>query len=415
MEEHPKINYKELKAKVGIDDVAFSLGYQLDRRAGMGRYIELVMPDGHGGKRDTIVISHPHEKAKQTYFHRSGALGRPGDVISFILENKHSFRVDSNGSDWDTVSKVLSKFANTPMPANKDSESIRLASRDTKFDPDSYETKPVGILQGITKTIFESRKITQETVNDFSPFIEMVRFSPTGKYFNIGFPYRQPGSTKTEGYEIRGLGGFKRKATGTNSSTAAWIADFSKGRQPSEIRNVFFAESAFDIMAMYQANKTKLINSGELEHTVFVSLGGTFSRGQISGIMNHYSNARAIDSFDNDLAGRVYSLRMADAVENLNLTIMQKGDNLVVKYKDKEHEINAARANVNDLRTFVKLERNYGTFKAPPAYKDWNDLIMGNPISSLPRQPTKYGRNDRLAELRNTNNEEKKVTSKLKR
>ena len=125
--------------------------------------------------------------------------------------------------------------------------------------------------------------------------------------------------------KFRGLGGFKRKATGTNSSTAAWIADFSKGRQPSEIRNVFFAESAFDVMAMYQANKTKLINSGELEHTVFVSLGGTFSRGQISGIMNHYSNARAIDSFDNDLAGRVYSLRMADAVENLNLTIMQKG------------------------------------------------------------------------------------------
>ena len=29
-----KVNFKDLKAKVGIDDVAYALGYRLDRKAG---------------------------------------------------------------------------------------------------------------------------------------------------------------------------------------------------------------------------------------------------------------------------------------------------------------------------------------------------------------------------------------------
>lgn len=33
-----QIDFKALKSKVGIDDVAFSLGYQVDRKAGLGRY-----------------------------------------------------------------------------------------------------------------------------------------------------------------------------------------------------------------------------------------------------------------------------------------------------------------------------------------------------------------------------------------
>ena len=38
-----KVNFKELKSRVGVDDVAYALGYRLDRQAGVGRYIELVL------------------------------------------------------------------------------------------------------------------------------------------------------------------------------------------------------------------------------------------------------------------------------------------------------------------------------------------------------------------------------------
>ena len=51
-----KVNFKELKSRVGIDDVAYALGYRLDRKAGVGRYIELVLGSG-SEKRDTLIIS----------------------------------------------------------------------------------------------------------------------------------------------------------------------------------------------------------------------------------------------------------------------------------------------------------------------------------------------------------------------
>lgn len=41
-----KVDFQELKSKVGIDDVAYELGYRLDRKAGVGRYIEMALGDG---------------------------------------------------------------------------------------------------------------------------------------------------------------------------------------------------------------------------------------------------------------------------------------------------------------------------------------------------------------------------------
>ena len=44
------INFKDLKTKVGVDDIAYYLGYRLDRSAGVGRYIEMVLADTTGHK-----------------------------------------------------------------------------------------------------------------------------------------------------------------------------------------------------------------------------------------------------------------------------------------------------------------------------------------------------------------------------
>ncbi|EJX02516.1 hypothetical protein EVA_09377, partial [gut metagenome] len=84
-----KVNFRELKAKVGIDDVAYSLGYRLDRKAGVGRYIEMVLGDGKE-KQDTLIICHPQDKAAQRYFRRDGS---KGDVVTLIRENLNSFHV----------------------------------------------------------------------------------------------------------------------------------------------------------------------------------------------------------------------------------------------------------------------------------------------------------------------------------
>ena len=105
-----QMDFKALKSKVGIDDIAISLGYQIDRKAGLGRYVEFVLPDSAGGRKDTIIVSHINDKARQTFFRRNG---QRGDVISLIQENINSFGVTGR-NNWDTISRVLAKFANEP-------------------------------------------------------------------------------------------------------------------------------------------------------------------------------------------------------------------------------------------------------------------------------------------------------------
>ena len=84
-----KVNFKDMKSRVGVDDIAYALGYRLDRKAGVGRYIELVLGEGNY-RRGIIIVSHPHNKAAQTFFRRDGS---KGDVVTLIRENLNSFPV----------------------------------------------------------------------------------------------------------------------------------------------------------------------------------------------------------------------------------------------------------------------------------------------------------------------------------
>ena len=106
-----KVNFKELKSRVGIDDIAYALGYRLDRKAGVGRYIELVLGNGND-KRDTLIISNPRNKSAQPFFRRAGS---KGDVVTLIRENLNAFFV-SGKDDWEKIAKVMARFANMPEP-----------------------------------------------------------------------------------------------------------------------------------------------------------------------------------------------------------------------------------------------------------------------------------------------------------
>jgi hypothetical protein len=393
MKEH-QVDFKALKAKVGIDDIAYSLGYQIDRKAGLGRYVELVLPDGAGGRKDTIIVSHIHDKAQQTFFRRNS---QHGDVISFIQENANSFGI-SGRNNWDIISKVMAKFADQPIEEKAHRTYADISDASKPFNPKLYHTEP--ILQNIdaAQYIFRQRSIKRETIQTFAPWIQRVKDTRfNSDYFNVGFPYVQPGSDKVEGYEIRGYGSFKRKATGTNSTTAAWIVDFSQNHNPQDIKNVYFAESAYDIMAFYQANKARL--QAELDQSVFVSIGGTFSNQQVGGIMNYYANARAVDCFDNDVPGRIYGMRMVSVVEKVPLNIVQTDDAIRVSHNGQEHQLDPQKATLNSLRSFIRFKREFGVEKAPTAYKDWNDVVMNKP-STVILTKSKYEREDNLREKR---------------
>ena len=197
------------------------------------------------------------------------------------------------------------------------------------------------------------------------------------------------------GYEIRGFNKFKSKATGTNSSTAAWIVDMTPYGNPRGVENVYFAESAYDIMAFYQVNRLKL----DTENSVFVSIGGTFSNLQIAGIMRHYANANAVDCFDNDLAGRVYGIRMAGLVDGMHLNVVRTSENIRITFKDKEICLDPDKVSVKELSKHLPLSNRVRQWKPPEEYKDWNDVVLRRPYIQK-NQQNKFQRDAAMAERR---------------
>ena len=389
-----KVNWKQLKCKVGVYDIAYYLGYRLNKAAGVGRYIEMELTNNKG-KQDTIIIKNPQIKGEQMFWRRTGT-SKPGDVISLIRENLNSFGVDGR-NEWDVVSKVLGKFANEPIPEYEDSIYIK-AHRDTPiFNIDRYETIPAQEELHLAMSYFRNRNINEETVKTFSPFVSLIRDKNNENYksYNLGFPYHEPDKSKEVGFEIRGYNGFKSKADGTNSSTGAWIADFSQNN-PINVKDVYFAESAFDVMAFWQINKEKI----NLENSVFVSLGGTFSDKQIIGIMAHYNEARAVDCFDNDLAGRLSGIRMAALLEKTNVEITKKDDSVIIKSQNKEWEANNDEVSLSEYAKHFPFRYKVGQWKAPKIYKDWNDVTMNKRIENDLNIKTKFQRNEILSNNR---------------
>ena len=381
------VNFKDLKSRVGIDDVAYSLGYRLDRKAGVGRYIELILGDG-ANKRDTIIVSNHRNKAAQTFFRRDGS---KGDVVTLIRENLDSFVV-SGKDEWQKIAKVLARFANMPE-YREDREYVNSARTSHVFDKSRYEVKPIDP-ERIPK-LFSQRGIADETVRSLAPFISLIRDTKNENFdgYNIGFPYTEASDSSVKGYEIRGMGGYKSKAAGTNSSSAAWVADLSGGNN-GLVKSVFFCESAFDAIAFYQMNRARLC-----DNIALVSLGGTFSDKQITGVMERFPNARAFDCFDNDLAGRIYGLRMMALLENIPLKITRTDNGLKVKAKGKFIEIDTDRAIMPQVSSSLSIRYKMGQWTPPKAFKDWNDCLMNKPMEPI-ISPNKSDRDVGLAEQR---------------
>lgn len=376
-------SFKELKALVGIDDVAYALGYRLDRKAGVGKYIELVLGKD-GDRQDTIIVGNHRDKAAQTFFRRDGS---KGDVVTFIKENLGSFNAQGK-DDWQKVADVMAKLANMPSHI-EELEEARSKTILHTLDSERYEIRPI-VLDN-PPYILGKRGFNQDTITKFAPFMMLVKDKNNTKFngYNVGFPYSSDGETVT-GIEMRGGNGFKSKAAGSDSTTAAWVAVFSNGN-PDAVKSIFFCESAFDAMAFWQLNKTRL----EGKDIALVSLGGTFSDRQVLNVMGRYPNARAIDCFDNDLPGRIYGLRMACLLEDIPLVITRTDNGLLVKAKEKEFSLAEDKVTVSEFNKHVALRYKLGQWQPPKIYKDWNDVVLGKKMQTVVT-PSKYEVEDNL-------------------
>lgn len=388
MQNNQRVDFRQLKAKVGIDDVAYQLGYRLDRRAGVGRYIEMVSQSGD----DKIIIKNPRNKAEQSYFRRNGMGG--GDVVSFIREHLADFHEYGRG-EWENVARVLAKLANEPMPEHSEVRYSAQGRGSGLFDASRYEVTPATERMKEAMAFLVPRGLRRDTLEFFAPYLSLVRDKQREgeSYINLGFPYRVAGQEAVVGYELRGFGGFKSKAVGTNSTTGAWLATHAV--TPTDVRHVYFAESGFDIMAFYQANRLRI----DVDNAAFVSLGGTFSNGQVSTVMQHFCKAKVMDCFDNDLPGRMAGLRMAALLEGVPLGLFPVAENVKVVADGKMTVVPAAELSLKALEELIPLHNKVGVAKPAPNFKDWNDQILGKPMNIV-NAPNKFERNRNLEERR---------------
>lgn len=385
--------FDDLKQKVTIQEVASRLGYKINPKAGMhGSYLEMQFFAGNGDKVDTIVIRKGRNGNTDSYFHRSSGTG--GSVIDFVKENTRALGFNS-GNTWKDVFSAFALFTNVPSDAKKQDEAIRAwqtSHPQTHFDASRFEITPITDNMDAARMIFTPRAISDETIQTFAPWIDLVRDTQsTFAHPSLGFPYREPGRDAVVGYELRGYGTFKGKAAGTNSTTAAWIVDMRDKEKPMDVRKIYFAESAYDIMSLWQRNHVTL----NKETSVFVSVGGQLSPRQVSGLMKQYPKAVAVDCFDNDLSGRIYGIRTAAIASGIHLNVVKCDDCVRFNANGKLFSLTLDNVSTQALARQVPLINHYEQFRAPKGYKDWNDVVRGITVEDTVT-PSKYERNERL-------------------
>ena len=307
------------------------------------------------------------------FFRRDGS---KGDVLTLIRENLDAFFVTGK-DDWQKTAKVMARFANMPEPEyHEDWEYLKSAKAASVFDASRYEVREIDV-ERIPPPLPPPPSPDQPATRPAASNC-LVRDQRTGNLagYTLGFPYTGADG-QVKGYEIRGYGGYKAKAAGTDSSSAAWVADFSDGN-PEAVRCVFFCESAFDAMAFHQMNRNQLHPDVAL-----VSLGGTFSDNQITGVMNRFPNAKAFDCFDNDIAGRIYGLRMIGLLEGIPMKISKTEGYLQVEAGGKNFTVNSGKALPSQLAAHLPVHYRTGQWLPPKAFKDWNDSLLNKPVAPV--------------------------------
>ena len=363
------LTYRELKERVSVIDVARYLGYEFDRSKGTKQPSYVL--NGEGEERDRIYIKNPHELSMQGYWRRNSTRG--GDVIQFVRENLDKFSNVTGYNEVDRLNKVLHNFANHYFTPPVEDSNYKALFAPKTFEKDRWAKETNTYFRD---RIFESRCIDRHSSLVFSDHIDLIRDTQSSsKYVNMGFPYTIPGNDNVVGYEIRGIGGFKSKAAGTDSTNGMWIADFS--RSPQGVRNIYVAESAFDAISYYQLNNAQI----DLSSSAFVSFGGSFSDSQFRSLIHYYDTAKPNLLFDNDLYGHLYDIRAYAIVTGtpLSASLDSKTGNVRIIIDGKNLNLSSEDTTLTKVLEGIgqKTDQDIlNIIKPQGGAKDWNEILQ---------------------------------------
>lgn len=387
----PQVSYEDFKNKLDIMPLALDAGFMLNKRAGINtKYPEMIRDIGRG-ETETIVLTSNHKG----WFKHSG---EKGNLIGFVKKYMDDLQekvpeISATDSPGVRINKILSHYANIPVEkavtgkSYLEKEGYRNA---VPFNINRYQVEDVKEASQGLMSIFRYRGINAQTVETFAPFIKrIVDKESQVKIKNMAFPYTVPGQDKIVGMEIRGFGGYKAKAAGSDSTNALWIADFTGGK-PEKAEKILFFEGAYDAMAFYQANSKKI----ELNKMVLASTGGTPSNKQINNMLSYYHNALPVAAFDNDLNGKIYSLRLLNLYDRskhpeslvMSFNTIPAENMAKVTYGDIEKVYTEKDLTLFNIRNDMQIKEKVGEWKAPSRYKDWNDAIRNITIENLKAQ-----------------------------
>lgn len=327
--ENSRMSFQDFRDRISIIEVAKSLGYSLNRSAGL-RKPEYVLFE-NGKKVDEIVIYNPDDSSRQTFFSRG--YGDQGNLTYFVKNRLDRFSVCSSG--FEGVNEALNAFLGNPdMKMYKENETF--AARTYDFNLKDYEV--VAAAHPCMAYLANQRCISRQTIKDFIKVgaIHGVR-NRKHEIFNVGFPYRVPGTSDIVNYELRnggskpGAPSFKSFCAGGVKSNACWIASFG---QPKDIRNIYIGESAIDMMSLYEI-------LGGKPRSAYVSTGGNPVKGQIDKLQKLFPNAALNLCHDDDGTGMVDNIVVAlyfrskeakgfynKAEDTLNVTVGESSYNI---------------------------------------------------------------------------------------
>ena len=380
-------SFKDFRDEISLMAVAYELGYRVDKSKGRGAP-SFVLTDQNRREIDRIYIFNPNDNSKSNFWRRNPGPGRStaGDVVQFIKENITAFPENAGArNEVDAINRVCLRLSKSvvDMDIVMGKETMAYINRPIRaFNLQDFEREK-GNWQKAMRFFIE-RGIDKHIAELFKDNYELVRDSKATNnvaWKNLGFPYRRPGQADIVGYEIRGFGKYKNKAEGTDSTHACWQAYLGKSGAPDripvgDIEYIHIAESAYDIMSYVQLNKHKL----DLERSVFVSVGGTFTNELMHSLFRAYPHATPVFHFDNDIAGTMYDIRAASIFIGKQLRSTTAGDNVCFNLDGREFTVEADKLSYDqfikasglsaEARPKIRIE------KAPGDFKDWNEILQ---------------------------------------